>query len=275
MARPRFNTVPTELLEAAESAWEYFRTRGYSISIEPQGKLHYPNTPPMVCKRTHTEIAVLVHGKIDMPSVKAWVAMAKNIRSDFRVAVCLSSLPQGKELQVQQVCQQLGVGIYLNGTDGVAVLYEPLDQGMQVALPELAGKPRVVRRALGAAYEHFEAGRWREGFDESCRCLEQLARPYVVRAVQTTRLTILDQRGRPATVASVKKMTLGQLAHALANAPQQNQVDDIVQKALKQINPDRVGLTHRNQRAATEKQLRSNVGIHLLTIIRAIEELAR
>lgn len=270
-----FKTVPTELLEVIEAAHSYFRSHGYTVQVEPQGKPHFPNTPPMLCKRDHTQVAVLAFRRLDTDLLDSWVATAKNIRTDFRVAVCVPPKPATRDMKDRELCRKMRVGVYECSASGVTVLHEPLDQGMQIALPDLARKPRGVRQALGAAVEHLEAGRWREGFDEACKSLEQRARPYLEKAVRSTRLTITDNRGRPIPADRISKMTLGQLAHAFDSAPTRNQTDELICRALKAINPDRVKAIHKNRKAGTETKLRSNVGIHLLTIINALEAMYR
>jgi hypothetical protein len=277
MPKVRFNTISTELVEHAEVAYDYFRNLGYAIKVEPY-ELPYPTRPALVCKSNHTQTVVLVCGRIEMEQLEAWVSLAKSLNTDFRVVICIPSESTQKYLpKLQLKIQQLGIGIFVSSSGQIARLSDPIDQNIRVDLPALKTLPRSVRKVLAPAYEHFIGGRWRDCFEEACKAFEQEVRPYFKQAIANGRLTVFDANGMPRnpTQERIEKMTLGQLAYALNNARPQNTTDSQIEKALFQINDDRVGLVHKNQQAKTEKRLRKNVGVHMHVMIQAVKELKK
>jgi hypothetical protein len=277
MSKITFNTVATELVEHAEAALAYFRGLGYKAYVEPL-EIHFPARPTFVFRRSPTALAVLVTGKIDMRLLQEWVSLAKSMSTDFRVALCLPHESSQKQLAKNQLeLQRLGVGVFVSAGGQLTKLTDAVDQNINVTLPDLARQPNAVRHALGPAYEHFRGGRWRDCFEEACTSLEQEVRPYFKKAIRTGRLTVYDSNGNPKnpTLRRIDSMTIGQLAVALGSARPLNGTDSQLQKALTQINSDRVGAAHKNRQAATERRLRKNVGVHMHAIVQAIRELKR
>src|SRR5882672_8478534 len=88
MARFKFRTVPTELLEYAESVAEYFHHRGYRIHAEHY-ELGYPARPTLCCKRKGTTLIVEVNAKVTESSLDDWVRFAASASSDTEIALCL------------------------------------------------------------------------------------------------------------------------------------------------------------------------------------------
>lgn len=277
MAKLQFTTVPTELVEHAEAAHSYFSSLGYRLNIEPT-EAYYPSTPTLQCKRAHTRLTVHICGRINIVLIREWVQLAKTLHSDERIAICIPEESQLKHLPKHQVeLRSSGVGIYVSREGTLLALNEPADQNTPAGLPDLSRKRAKIRQILGQSYEHFEAGRWREGFDEACRSLEQTARAYLVKAFQSGRLTSYNKQGVPQSLNAerINRLTLGQLAVTLGSAQPLNSSDSILLKALTQINKDRVGITHKNKSPATERSLRKNVGLHMHVILRALEDLVR
>jgi len=274
---PKFNTIATELVEHADVAYNYFRKLGYVIKLEPY-EIHYPSRPALVCKRNHTQLAIIVCGRIEMQQLEDWVSLARSMHSDFRVAICIPAESTQKYLPKHQLkLQQLGIGVLVSSNGNLAPLTDPVDQNINVKLPDLANQSNALRKVLGPAYEHFQGGRWRDGFDEACTAFEQEVRPYFKKALASGRLTVFDDKGRAKnpTPERVEKMTLGQLGIEFGKARPLNGTDSQIQKALIQINPDRVSATHKNKNAKTERQLRKNVGIHMHVIVQAVRELKK
>lgn len=271
------NTVATELIEHAEAALAHFSILGYSSKIEPH-EISFPTRPTFVFKRGHTQLVIIVCGKIDQGQLSQWVSLAKSMSTDFRIGVCLPhemwQKQSGKhELQLQQ----LGVGVYASNAGAVVQIRESVDQNIKITLPNLADFPKSVRKVLGHSYEHFEAGRWRECFDEACKAFEQEARPYLKKAIANGRLSIHDKKGqvKNPTNAQIDKLSLGQLAATFGQSQPQNSVDSQVYRAMTQINGDRVGAAHKNKSIATERNLRKNVGLHMHSIVQAINQLKK
>lgn len=277
MSKATFDTVATELLEHAEAALAHFKGLGYRPKIEPL-EIHYPARPTFVFKRPPTALAVIVTGNLDMNQLEEWVSLAKSMSTDFRIAVCIPHQNSQRQLGKHYLrLQQLGVGVYVTDAGTVTGLTEAVDQNIKVTLPDLARQPHAVRKVLGQAYEHFKAGRWRDCFDEACTALEQEVRPYFKKAIQSGRLTVFDASGKAKNPSPqrIDSMTLGQLAHTLGQAHPLNGTDTQIQKALMQINGDRVGAAHKNKQAATERRLRKNVGLHMHAIVQAVRELKK
>lgn len=274
---PKFNTIATELVEHAEVAHDHFRNLGYTIKLEPY-EIYYPSCPAIVCKNNHTQLAIIVCGRIEMQKLTDWVDLAKSMQRDFRVAICIPAESVQKHLPKHQLSlQQLGVGVYVSSNGNLANLIAPVDQNINVKLPNLANQPKAVRKILGPAYEHFHGGRWRDCFDEACTAFEQEVRPYFKKALVSGRLNVFDDKGRVKNPAPerVDKMTLGQLGIEFGKARPLNGTDSQIQKALTQINPDRVSAVHKNKNPNTERRLRKNVGIHMHVIVQAIRELKK
>lgn len=277
MPNAKFNTISTELVEHAENAYEHFRELGYSVKIEPY-EIHFPSRPALVCKTNHTQHVILVCNRIDMTQLAAWVSLAKSLNRDFRISICIPENSATKHLpKCQLEIRKFGVGIYVSTSDNFETLAEPVDQNIQVSLPDIRSLPNGARRVLRPAYEHFRGGRWRDCFEEACKALEQEIRPYFWQAIVSGRLQVFDANGRAKNLTKerVDRLTLGQLAHEISCARPQNAMDSQIQNAIDRINPDRVGLVHKNQRKSTERRLRKHVGVHMHVMIQVIRELKK
>jgi hypothetical protein len=274
MSSARFQTVPTELVEHAESAYSYFRQRGFTVRREVTD-LSFPSCPTLLCRRQATTLVVNVCGRIVLPGVRDWVALARAKGTDFRIAVWIAPESQLKHLpRVQVELTQLGVGVFVSSVP-VVTLVEPTDQNPPKGLPDLASRKVAVRRQLGAAFDHFNAQRWKEGFDEACRVLEQLALAHILKALKSTRLTLYDSKGQPqaANLQKIKKQPIGAQIKTLEAARPHSATDALILRVLKQINDDRIKITHRNKSAATDKSLRRNATLHMHVILHAVDAL--
>jgi hypothetical protein len=272
MSSKVFQTIPTDLIEHAEAVREYFKSLGYKVSIEPT-ELGFPSTPALLCKRTHTTIVVEVCSKINQSSLRDWSAYCRSNSSDVRIAICVPDAASQKELASHQAkCKELGVGIYVSNDTQVNEWMAPRDISLNLELPDIGNLPLKTRKALGSAYEQFDRGQWREGFEEACKAIESKAKPYLIKALQTGRLKIYE-KGVPKnpTKAAIMKMTLGALAVTFSKAQPLNVVDSTIYRTLEAINPNRVGVAHKVHNAQTEKQLRKHVGAHMHAIVQALK----
>ena len=273
MARFRFRTVPTELLEYAESVAEYFRHRGYRIYPEHY-ELGYPARPTLCCKRKGTTLIVEVNAKVPQASLDDWVRFAASASSDTEVALCLPNTININSSSMTFL-QLRRIGLYVASAETCNERLAPADLALKVALPEISQLPRKVRELLGPVYEQFERAQWREGFKDACQVLEEQARRHLKKGIHSSRIVVLDKSGnaKPLTDKTIDKMTLGALAIAFANIKTPNSADDLIAKSLMSINPDRVASTHHKVKKSTERSLRRNVGKHMWTIIAALKEL--
>ena len=268
-----FGFVPENLLEDANSVGDHFEGHGYSVKVDHQ-LTAAPSVPTLYAKRNKTEIVALVMSAIDRDRVKNWCAYAKSTGRDFRVCCVLPRKVKVKASDAEFM-RQHGAGLLRKEADADTVVEEIVakDLGLTVTLPTLQSLRAKSRKHLGPAYEQFQRSQWREGFEDACQALENLARDYLVGEIKQTRVTQFIRKNGPvaATVTAVKKMTLGQLAHAFAEIPNQNQTDAQLAQILPKLNKDRVAVVHYKNRTATETRLRKNVGMHMWSIIGAIK----
>jgi hypothetical protein len=168
----------------------------------------------------------------------------------------------------------LRVGLLLFDGMTVSESLQAEDLAMNVVLPRLSKQPQRVRQLLGHAYEQFDRGEWREGFESACNALEEEARRYLVHWSRTGRIKIASKNGPlQMQAAAVKKLTLGQLAIAFRGILTPNSVDVAIEQALSKINPDRVERTHRRRAKGTEARLRQNVGQHMWLIVATLRQI--
>lgn len=274
MPRFKFLTVPTELIEYAESVASFLSDRGYRVRAEHY-ELGYPTRPTLSCKRKGTVLIVEVNAKVPESALDDWVRFAASASGDTEIALCL---PDHITISHSAMAflQLRRIGLYVAAANTCVERLAPTDLALKVALPEIGQLPLRVRRLLGSVYEHFDRAQWREGFKDACQILEEQARRHLMKGLQTSRIVVLDSRGTPRllTDAHIDRMTLGALATAFANIKTPNAADDLIAKSLASINPDRIASTHHRSKTSTERSLRRNVGKHMWTIIAALKELA-
>ena len=266
-----FQTVPNELVEAAQAAARDFHGKGYKIKVEPR-ELRFPSTPTMVCQRDHTTVIVEVDSKPPAKRLKDWRAFCRSCDRDTRIALVL---PATTALPTNDLSTLRGDGIGVYSETSASELTEiapPLDLALNLELPELSAQPVRVRALLGAAYDQFARSQWREGFGDACQVLENEAKRYLVRDTRSTRIKVL-KGGRPQTLTKkeIESMTLGQIKDTFERIISPSQTDSQIAQALKALNPDRIGEAHRKWRAVTERRLRRNVGQHMWVVVNLLK----
>ena len=275
MPRPRFLTVPTELLEYAESIATHFNKRGYRVKPEHYA-VGYPERPTLVCVRKATTVIVEVNARLPRVALDEWCRYAASCSADTQVALCV---PDVASLSFKDIefLQQSRIGLYVANSESCAERLAPADLALSVDLPAIDYLPSKVRALLGPVYEQFERGQWRDAFKDACQVLEEQARRHVKAGIKSTRIVVLDRNGneRKLTNRQIDRMTLGALAEAFSNIKTPNAVDDILAKSLATINRDRVASTHHKARQSTERSLRRNVGQHMWTIISALKRMVK
>lgn len=268
MATQKYNTVSEELLHVAEAAAEYFSGRGFSVGIERQD-LGFPYCPTARCKRGHTTYVLEVAAKLDPKKMAEWVAYGKSCGQDLRISYVLPSPGDATE-EVRDLAQKHGVGLFVFSNAECEEVFPALDLSLNVELPPIAEMPAQVRQLLGLAYDHFEYGDWREGFEAAAQSLESAARRYLKRHL--LRFTF---QGKPVTKTAINKMTLGGLARTFDQIQNQNVDDKQIGQTLDAINKDRIGVVHHRGRARAERRLRQNVGRHMWAICAAMRHVVR
>jgi hypothetical protein len=270
MASNKFKTVPDELTEFAEVCATHFETSGYMVRIE-RDELGFPYTPTLLATRKPTKLILEVATKIDGEKIDAWMRYGKSCGTDTRVAL---AIPHTINLsnEDQQKLRQRGLGLYACSQDGVVELIVPSDLALNVALPTLASMPAQIRGLLGSAYDQFNRGQWREGFEEACQVVEVEARKHLLKWTKTGRIKII-RKGVPISLPArkINSMTMGALASAYGLIQAQNHADSVIEKLLTTLNQDRIGVVHHKRKVLTEKRLRTNVGQHMWKIVAGLK----
>jgi len=272
MAGPKFRTVAEELLPCALAVHSHFSLHGYTVRIE-RAELGAPFTPTLTVSRDRTTLHLDVVQFVDLRRIREWVKYGKSTGSDTRLAVCVPSvtaLTNGDRTELRE----MRVGLFALDGGGITESLPPQDLSLSVELPDLrALKPRV-RRLLGHAYEQFDDGDWREGFEGGCQSFEVEARSYLKRGSKTGRIKIESKDG-PKQLASreIEGMTMGQLAQVFGRILAPTRLDEVIGQALAKLNKDRIGVVHHKRKKATENRLRRNVGRHMWVIVHALTEL--
>ncbi len=266
-----YGFLSDSLVEEANPMAEHLETLGYKVMVD-----HIldaaPSVPTFHAKRNKTELVVIVIAAVEIERLKNWCAYAKSTGRDFRVNCIIPSQTNLTPIELEFMRRE-GVGLFRRHNGEIIEEIAARDLGLNVGLPSLGTLSVPVRKHLGAAYEQFNKSQWREGFEDACQALENLSRKYLINEVQKGRVTqfIKASGAVSASVKKVKNMTLGQLAHAFGEIPNQNQTDAQLAQILKKINKDRVAVVHFKNRAATETRLRKNVGMHMWSIIAGIK----
>ena len=269
-----YNWVPDELVETADDIAGWMRERGYVVKVEYLA-LGFPFPPTFAFTRGKLE-RVLVEVLKDWQEdrIQTWVAYGRTCQKELKLAVAFEGDAPISRSSLQKA-RELGVGVLRAG--GIAPYFEiePNDLSMRIALPPLRSLTPAIRQLIGAAYDHLEASRFREGFDEACRVFERATKRYLKKWIKTGRLTFIGPNGRPVTYTEqrVDRMTMGALKIAFEQIQAQTQVDRRVLQTAESILKDRNNLTHDKWNARTEQRLRRNVGPHMWVITQTLKDI--
>ncbi|HVS26964.1 MAG TPA: hypothetical protein VHE58_06660 [Burkholderiales bacterium] len=203
----------------------------------------------------------------------AWTKYGKSCTKDTRIVFATDRQPTPL---VIQFLQDNRIGLYLYSVNRVVELLPPHDLAINIGLPNLADFHGKVRHWLAPTYEKFEKGDWFGGFEEACKLLEEKARLYFRVFSQSGRIKVMTKTG-PTTLLrqAIEKLTMGQLKQKFEKIVSPTGDDQQTGDALARINADRIGVTHKKNKAATEKRLRKNVGHHMWVIISALQILSK
>jgi hypothetical protein len=269
----KFSFLPDTLVEDANAVADHWEQHGFSVQAD-RILTAAPAVPTLHAKRHKTELVGIVATDADRNRLKEWCAYAKSTGRDFRV-VCI--LPRKSKTKAKDLdfMRDEGVGLLRHNRGVVVEEIAARDLGLAVGLPSLKALPPEARKHLGSAYEQFERSHWREGFEDACQSLETLSRKYLTAEIIKGRVTqfIRKKTVKKARTADVKKMTLGQLAYAFTQIPNQNRTDAQLALILPKINEDRIGVVHHKTKSRTETRLRKNVGMHMWSIVSGIRML--
>jgi hypothetical protein len=170
--------------------------------------------------------------------------------------------------------RELGVGVYISDGDALTEIVAPKDLSMNLSLPDLSGEKRALKVVLAPAYAKFERGDWADGFKDACQLLEALARRALVNSIRGSSVSF-TKNGAPKVYneAQVKRQTLGQLSHSYAEIVLPTAQQQIVARALQELNPDRVGAVHQTNDGRVRRRLRGKVGVHMWMVVKGLRAL--
>jgi hypothetical protein len=267
-----FATIADDLVDCATSVAAHLRGHGHTVKVEPQ-QLGYPSVPTFLAKRSQTTIFVQIGRKPKLALLDAWTKYGKSCARDTRIMFATDKQPIPMAIQFLQLNR---IGLYLYSAGQVVELLPPHDLAINIGLPNLADFNSKVRRWLAPTYEKFEKGDWSGGFEEACKLLEEKARDYFVDFSKSGRIKIMTRTG-PTTLSrhTIEKLTMGQLKEKFEKIVSPTGDDQQIGDALARINVDRINVTHKKNKATTEKRLRKNVGHHIWVIISALQILSK
>jgi hypothetical protein len=273
MTRRSYVTLAAPLDETADAVADHLVARGYTISVEPSD-LAFPYAPTLRARRQNTVVLIEVASRYLFDRLERWARYGKSCTSDTRVVVAMPESTNRKASDDER-CRSLGVGLYVVGANGVSEAIPPLDLGVNVALPDIKGVPKRMREVIGPAYDLFDKGQWREGFEEACQAVEREARRYLKDGVGRGRIVVLTSKGNPRQLSpqAIDRLTMGQLKDVFAAIQNQRQADAIIHGVLDRLNRDRIGVVHHKAKGRTESRLRKNVGQHMWTVDGALRAL--
>ena len=268
-----FRTVPEELLDVAASIADHLASVGYSIYPE-RGALGFPYTPTLLVRRKHTEAVVEVVSRVDDSRVREWVAYGRSTGRDFRVSLALRHDTEMRT-ETEELLRECGVGCFLISPHGVTEKLISTDLALNIELPDLKALPMKARRLLGPAYENFDRGMWREGFEEACHAFESEARRYLKRHCASGRVTLQGKKQYVPKASVIDRAPMGGLRDMFNHIISQNRADSLIGDTLAEVNQDRIGVVHHKGKKVVESRLRRNVGRHMWSLVNAFREVIK
>jgi hypothetical protein len=268
-----FRTVPDELLGVAAMTADWLKSRGFKVTPE-RHEIGYPVTPTLYGKRSTTIAIIEVDSGVPVDRMEEWAGYGRSRTRDTRVwcAVPEDATRTGK---LDRQLKELGIGLILVDDREASEVIPARDLAVSIVLPRVAALPPRLQPTLGPVYDHFDRAEWREGFGDACLALEDAARKHLWKGVKAGRVTVLTANGtqQRLTKAKIDALTMGQLTGVFSRIVQQTHADRVIGDALKQVNPNRIGVAHHKRRATTEAKLRRDVGSQMWLIIGALKEI--
>lgn len=273
MTRNQFNTVSDDLLPFAESAVKYFRSRGYTVSIERQ-ELGFPFAPTLKCVRQQTTLVVDLQSRILLERLSQWVAYCKSRNRDTRISVVLPETT-GIKPEHEDKLREKGIGCYIATERNLTRKVPPRDLTISLTLPNLTELPRKLRQLLGHSYDRFEESDTIDGFYEACEVLENECKLYLKRGIDSGRLKFISKKGpRMYTKSQINSRPMGHLIDIFEQIQNKNSIDNRLYQALIRINPDRIRASHKRSRASVAQRLSRNATHHMWVIIQALKSIS-
>lgn len=270
-----FITLGEELVEHAEAFAVRMRAGGLTVKAEhDDGTL--PRLPTLVGSSGRSRHYVEVLKTIKKPNVQHWISYCKSRSGETYFSLVVPEGVRALKTELLAWLRAEGVGIYISSSTGITEIAAPRDLALSLSLPLLDGEARALRLALAPIYDLFQRGDWFNGFRDACQLLESKARRHLEERVSAGQVSFVAKSGNPKTytVAQVRKLTLGQLAHAYAEIVLPTAKDQKIARALSEVNPDRVGAVHKTDSKSVRSRLRRNVGMHMWMLVNGLRELA-
>lgn len=275
-----FQTLSDGLQDLANVAADHFETYNFKVKVEAvDNDRLYPSTPALIGLRSPRTIIVEVDSVVRMAKLDAWLCYARTRKRDTRIILVL---PAGTTLSAADDVRlkKLGIGVYMGSDtpgDGLIQRFDARDATIDVQLPELKMLPPKLRKLLAPVYEKRDRGDWIDCFQDACEIVENEARSYFVKRMQSGAIKVITATGKDVTptLADAQRATLGKLADYFPMIQSAKQDEVWIGQQLKKINKDRIEVTHRKQNPATESRLRKNIQSHMWTIYKALEILVK
>jgi|CXWL01.1.fsa_nt_gi hypothetical protein len=270
MGRRTYKTLAPELEEYADRVIQDLEIHGYKVRAEKK-ELGFPHTPTLLAKRDRTTLIIEVDSSIKFDRLEAWARYGRSCGHDLRVIVCL---PENVQVSVkdQDQIRAKRFGLTTISNSGTSQVIVPQDLPLNLALPDRASLPTKLKALLGATYDHFDQGSWRDGFEEASRVLEIQSRRYLKHWIRTGRIQLISVKGpRKLTASEIEKLPMGALAKAFREIAAKTSIDSQIEETLTAINDDRVSVVHHRHKKRTETRLRMNVGQNMWAIVEALK----
>lgn len=268
-----FVTLAPGFEESAVAFADRLRDMGATVHSELNDG-STPRTPTLVGVRGAVRHYADVVSRIDLGMVRQWVSYCKCRPNEAFYSIILPSRGRQIAATVLASLRELGVGVYLCDCGVLAEIVSPRDLSMNLSLPDLLGEKRVLKVVLAPAYAKFERGEWTDGFKDACQLLEARARKALVSSVRSGTVSF-TKNGAPKayTEAQIKRQTLGQLSHSYSEIVLPTAQQQVVARALRELNPDRIGAVHKANDGRVRRRLRSKVGVHMWMVVNGLREL--
>lgn len=266
MASAALLTISEDLSGYVDSVKKYFRAQGYQLSIEPSA-VGFPFTPLLTAKRAQRTLIVELVSKCDTKRCTDWYYYCKGRRTDTRFALCVPA-----DVNYQAFLPKLAdmhIGLYTISGNTLARVAIPHDLAVNLSIPPLAELSPTLRKKLGDAYEKFENGDWREGFEDACKVLERSAAKLLWDGIRSGQFSLQKTGGKPRALTKKKidKLTLGDLGVAFEQIVTKSTLSELLAQTLPQINPDRIGVVHKKHKPSVEAKLRQNVDHNMWRLV--------
>lgn len=274
-----FASVPEELVAHVMAYGELLAAKAIKLEIEPFD-VSFPKTPHFRGTRGSTCYYYEVVDSVDIGLAAEWSKRGHMEDVDTRFVLAVPAQFGSPSPEEIQALTRLHIGLDLIMPGQLVHVLNAHDLAVNVELPEL---PANLVAPLAGAYELFEQGHWRKGFEAACIVLQVNARDYLESVLSLSRIsfaeadgTVLRHSAKSVGGKPVKKMTLGQLGHAYSRIASPNLLESRVSEVIERVNEDRVTVAHfLDDDNSDERQakLRQHVGKNVMTVVNGLKYL--